>query len=216
MIIEETIQLKQKLIETLTEQYFKERTDIHVTDLVSCLRKAGYAKIQPMPLSETDLMLFVLGEGHHQVIQLLAGKGAVIAEQNVELEGVVGTVDLLDSGVPIEIKTRRTKDREPEDSHLKQLSYYMAMVPSNVGLLLYLMLNNLEDDEPKFICRTITLTDKELGVLREELLHKKDVLTRALKASDPLLIPRDESFRNCVSCQYTKTCKPEIQHQIIP
>lgn len=162
VIIEETVQLKEKLIETLTEQYSEVRIGIHVSDLLSCIRKTVFEKFQPRSLSETDLMLFVLGEGHHQIIQLLAGKGVVTVEQEVELDGVIGTVDLLENGVPIEIKTRRTKNREPEDTHVRQLSYYMAMVQSNVGVPLYVMLNNLEDDEPKFISRTITLTDDEL------------------------------------------------------
>jgi len=212
VIIEETTQLNKKLIDTLTEQYSKERRGIHVSDLVSCLRKTVYEKIQPIPLSETDLMLFVLGEGHHQVIQLLAGKGEVFSEQKLQMDEVVGTVDLLDNGVPIEIKTRRTKDREPEDNHLKQLSYYMAMIPSNVGLLLYVMLNNLEDDEPKFICRTITLTNNELGALRDELLHRKNLLTGALKARNPSLAPRGENRRECGSCQYFEGCNPQLNN----
>ncbi len=210
MIIEETVQLKEKLIETLSEQYSEERIGIHVSDLVSCIRKTVFEKLQPRSLSETDLMLFVLGEGHHQIIQLLAGKGVVTVEQEVELDGVIGTVDLLENGVPIEIKTRRTKNREPEDTHVRQLSYYMAMVQSNVGVLLYVMLNNLEDDEPKFISRTITLTDDELEGLKEELLYRRDLLAGAVEAKDPLSIPGEESFKQCTYCQYSNVCKPEI------
>ena len=161
-----------------------------------------------MPLSETDLMLFVLGEGHHQIIQLLAGKGMATAEQEVELDGVIGTVDLLENGVPIEIKTRRTKDGEPEDTHVRQLSYYMTMVQSNVGLLVYVMLNNLEDDEPKFICRTVTLTDDELAGLKDELLYRRNLLAGAVEAKNPFLIPREEGDKECNSCRYFKVCKP--------
>ena len=211
MIIEETVQLKQKLIETLTEEYSEERIGIHVSDLVTCIRKTVFWKLQPMLLSETDLMLFVLGEGHHQIIQMLAGKGVASAEQKVELDGIVGTVDLLDNGVPIEIKTRRTKDREPEDTHLKQLSYYMVMVQSNVGLLVYVMLNNLRDDEPKFICRTITMTDNELAGLKDELLYRRDLLAGAVETRNPFHVPGEGSDRECLRCRYLKLCKPEIQ-----
>ncbi len=207
MIAEETNRLKVKLVEALTDRYSRERSDIHVSDLVGCLRKSVYKRLQPAALSETTLMLFMLGEEHHQSIQSLASTKMAAVEKHVEYDGIVGTVDVVDLSVPVEIKTRRTKDREPDPHHVKQLSYYMAMMRSNIGILFYVMLNNLEVEEPKFIERTFTFTDSELDLLELELMDRRGTLEYAATSKEPSVAPQEGDDRECGLCPYIQVCK---------
>jgi hypothetical protein len=56
--ITEDTQLKQQFINALQERSAPIRTEIHVSDLIFCLRKAFYRRFKNRKLSEQQLIFF--------------------------------------------------------------------------------------------------------------------------------------------------------------
>lgn len=196
--------LKDKLIQALTEKYNEEWKDIHVTDLVYCLREAYYRKTDPQPPTETELMFFVDGSRRHFIIEDLSGQ-----ESEIEMiwNGVRGTVDILDK-VPIEIKTTRANNALPTH-YFKQLGYYCAMQDSETGLLLIQRLNNRE--APWEFWR-VKWTPQEIKTMKNEILEKRDLLEKALKTNDSAILPKSDLLDDdgkpwkCRYCKYVEKC----------
>lgn len=206
IIIEEGSPYKDKLLTLLGAEYSKNRTGTHVSDLLYCIREQVFRKLDPKPITDRELSSFAFGEGAHLAVQRLATTGVSIAEKEIHLEGVQGTVDLFDS-VPIEIKTVRSKDDSVRSFHITQLKYYMAMVGSNVGILFYLMVNDY--DNP-FRFRTITLNNEELDQTRKEILERADQYNKAMGSRDAFMAPHIKKDRKllwkCDYCKYKTPC----------
>ncbi len=206
MLIEEGSPFKEKLLKLLEAEYAQKREGTHVSDLVLCIREQVFRNIEPMPIDEKDLVAYALGEGAHVALEKLAEKGGGIAEREIKLNGVIGTIDVFDN-VPIEIKTTRAEDDTPRPYHIKQLTYYMAMTNSNVGILLYLMVN---DYEKPFRFRTITLSDAELSEARKEIETRSKFFNAALAAKDPFIAPHvkknSDLMWKCQYCKYREKC----------
>ena len=206
MLIEEGSPYREKLLKLLEEQYAQEREGTHVSDLILCIREQVFRKLEPKAIDERDLVSYALGEGAHVALQKLAEKGSAIAEREIKVDGVIGTIDLFD-GVPIEIKTMRSDDDSVRSFHVTQLKYYMAMTNSNVGILLYLMVNNR--GRP-FRFRTITLNDSELAEVRTEIENRAKLFNDALSSKNPFAAPHVKKNLDlvwkCSYCKYSQKC----------
>jgi len=206
MIVEEGSPFKDQLIQLLTKEYGKEREGVHVSDLLMCMREQVFRRLQPMPIDEKDLSFYALGEGAHLALERLAGKGGAVSEKVVIVNGITGTIDVFDN-IPIEIKTTRSRDPTPKPFHLKQLGYYMAMTNSNVGVLLYIMMN---DYERPFRFRTITMSNEELASERREIEARGRVFSEAVHAKDPFRATHVKDDPDlgwkCKRCKYRSVC----------
>lgn len=206
MLIEDGSPYKDKLLKLLEEEYAQEREGTHVSDLILCIREQVFRKLEPKPIDERDLASYALGEGAHVALEKLAEKGSAIAEKEITFDGVIGTVDLFD-GVPIEIKTIRSDDDSVRPYHVTQLKYYMAMMNSNVGILLYLMVNNRYRP---FRFRTITLNNDELAGVKKEIEERGKTFIDAVNARDPFVAPHVKRDINlvwkCQYCRYKEKC----------
>lgn len=206
MLIEEGSPYREKLLKLLQEEYAQEREGTHVSDLILCIREQVFRKLEPKPIDERDLAAYALGEGAHVALERLAEKGSAIAEKEISVDGVIGTIDLFD-GVPIEIKTIRSDDDSVRSYHVTQLKYYMAMTNSNVGILLYLMVNNRHRP---FRFRTITLNNEELADVKREIEKRAAIFSNAVAIKDPFAAPhvkKDLSLVwKCSYCRYSQKC----------
>ena len=206
MLIEDGSPYREKLLKLLEEEYSQERGGTHVSDLILCIREQVFRKLEPQAIDERDLASYALGEGAHVALQRLAEKGSAMAEKEVEVGGVIGTIDLFD-GVPIEIKTVRSDDDSVRPFHVTQLKYYMSMTNSNVGILLYLMVNNR--GRP-FRFRTVTLNDSELTQVRVEIESRAKVFNDAVSTKNPFGAPHVKKDLNlvwkCSYCKYSQKC----------
>ena len=79
--IKEDITLKNKFVERLQERCAPARTEIHVTDLTWCLRKAFFRRFQNKKLSPDQLMFFLEGHQRHEGIQSLLGDTRAIEQE---------------------------------------------------------------------------------------------------------------------------------------
>jgi hypothetical protein len=142
------------------------RTGIHVSDLL-LLRKAYWQRVEPKPPSRREILYFMAGRGHEEVVVALSGLGAhrkargewlgPIDEPYPEGDGIRYEMDVLYEGedhpaIPFEIKTnRRAKVIDAKtvlDDYalaVDQLGMYCAIKNLPVGYLfeLHLMARNL-------------------------------------------------------------------------
>jgi CRISPR/Cas system-associated exonuclease Cas4 (RecB family) len=173
-------------------------TEIHVTDLVYCLRKAYY-RITKTPITNTTTVEYaIIGKTLHNIIE----NAFTYTEKEIKNYGITATIDILEShetAIPIEIKTTRMKINNPQDipqTYLTQLSYYLAMLDVRCG---YLAILNVIDADLKLF-----LVEIEPELAKREMLGKKQLLEYALQQKNPYLLPKLEW--QCKSCEYREVC----------
>ena len=115
-----------------------ERTDrkpgVHVSDLVTCLRKAKARGLGLMPPTNIDdVMIFATGEAIQDWIV-----GKVDTEVEVEAQGIHGTMDYYgEAGVPTEVKATYYSDvvgvDEKAPHYLDQLASYCVLLAEQTG-----------------------------------------------------------------------------------
>jgi len=204
----------EQLYESLYEEYNKERTGIHVSDITLCPREACFRKLDPRPLTNTDLNFFTSGKAIHEALQSLLKKypDRFEIEKEVKFGDIVGHIDLFDKtyGVPIEAKSARVKTMEvPKAHYLKQLEAYMALTDSNKGIILVQCLLNYEENP--FIEFEHTMTDEQLDATMEQLKQDATQLKAGTMNADPSLV-RHINFDltlnwKCRYCPYADPCK---------
>jgi CRISPR/Cas system-associated exonuclease Cas4 (RecB family) len=204
--IEEDPTLRERLRAHLSEKYNELRPEIHVSDLVFCLRKSAFQKLMPKPVDDQSLSFFTAGRGHHDILEDLHGAEK---EKEIRYEGVVGHIDIFENE-PIEIKTTRSFQREVKRHWILQLGYYCAMLNKNEGklIILYLFPKKQPEKENKdnFLIETYSVYFDDLEVIRKDLLERRDQLLKALEARDPLLAPKTEEEWLCRACPYHAEC----------
>ena len=196
-VIPET-DLCRSFIEGLQEAFEGERPNIHVTDLIYCLREAYFRRVSPKPLTEDQLSFFLDGSRRHEALQYLSG---VECEKPVRGLGIVGTVDIF-GNVPIEFKT--TRGSGIPKHYLKQLGYYCVLSGSQSGILVIQRLNNR--DNPPFEFYRIEYTRDELLEMAGEIVHRRTILEKALKEGSPEGLPKSEESWKCSRCLWRDEC----------
>ena len=205
MKIEPSNGLKNLLLKKLEEKHNKARVEIHVSDLIYCLRLAFFQKTLPKPSNETELMFFTNGARRHIIIEELSGKNS---EVEVEKYGIYGTIDIYDN-LPIELKTTRSKISLP-NHYFKQLSYYCVLCETNKGLLVILRLNNKENPWEFY---KIEFSPEEMETIKNEMLEKAKLLRKALENKDISLLPKTDLLNEkgekwkCKFCKYKIECE---------
>ena len=119
--------LMTELKSALYVEYNKERTGVHVSDLIYCQRESVFRKLNPIAVTDKELNFFTSGQAIHTAIQTLAKSHSKYEiEKGVEfypaqneytknIEGVTkdlkieAHIDLFDTvnNIPIEAKTAR-------------------------------------------------------------------------------------------------------------
>lgn len=203
---------KDRLVTNLNERFSEPRLGIHVSDLVYCLRQSVFRKITPKPNGECELSYYTAGRGHHDLLEGLHG-----AQREVQRdwEGVQAHFDLLDDRV-LEIKTSRSSEREPKKHWILQLGFYCVIQNQSSGklIVLYLYPQRATKGNPKpspDMIQTYIVDFPDIGVVRQDLRERRDLLVKALDARNPALAPgamRDaESKWLCKHCQHKSECE---------
>jgi len=193
--------LRSLFLSKLRSLYADSREEIHVSDLVYCLREAYYRKIEPVDPTLKQLGFFVDGARRHRVLQELLD---VESEVKVERYGVVGHIDVLLDG-PIEIKTTRARNALP-DHYFRQLAYYAVMMNVKHGYLVIQRINAAEDPWEFY---RVEWSEEEIKEFDSELKRRADQLRAALNFHDPSMLPEIEDAMRwkCRSCLYRERCK---------
>jgi len=201
--IQEDINLKQKFVERLQERCAPARTEIHVTDLTWCLRKAYFRRFQNKKLGTDQLMFFLDGHQRHEGIQSLLGDSRAV-EQEVNKYGVVGHLDLL-GNYPIEIKsTHSVPGKRINETHIRQLAYYCLLTDSNVcSLITEYIADRAENNLITF--EQITFSKLELDQYLRDMIETRDLLQFAYDRKNPSQLPRGQEWQ-CRNCEFSAVC----------
>lgn len=137
---------------------------VHVSDLSHCLRLSCFRRLDRSPPEPTEQSIksLLVGEATHRYIQSLLGSDEFEAEKEILWTSpsnvkVIAHPDLIHrpTGTVIELKTSTSIFRSPFESHLRQLRTYCALIGSNQGVLLYIVLGK-EGYEGEYFLRNIT------------------------------------------------------------
>lgn len=191
---------------------------IHASDLMDP-RLAYWRKIDPKPLTERSIWLFLVGKVlHHFVVDLPTGQALPGQSDSGTrtARGILFSPDRVDDdGRPIELKTNRAQ-YEPDDPavdyahYLEQLCTYMALMGPTEGSLWVLHLNLKVDrrTEPQPRCYRIRVPQPELLRFREALDQTREALVEAIAQRNPSELPLCRAWLCGTGCSWWAQCKP--------
>lgn len=213
--------LKAKLVETQRKD-----SRIHVGDLLSPRFAYFCKKFGSPPLDDETVGFFVTGQVWHKYLQEVIFSND-LAEKEVNCVGVVGTVDLAGDEIT-EIKTSRkfTVPEVPDDRHIRQLTYYMAMERKLVGFLLVVYFTvgraMANDSSSSLIFRIwrFDLTEEDCNSIVEEIKECKDNLQASLDTEDfhnlplcePWMCGKVKNGKVVKLCPFYDKCKPMLRY----
>jgi CRISPR/Cas system-associated exonuclease Cas4 (RecB family) len=224
--IEEKIQSKEtsgldfgkyyidRAIDAMEEWHSKPREGYHVSNTCLCPRLEVFRKVDRRPIGPKNVCIYSSGKAIHEAVQLLyrSDKRTFEIEKYVEYQDIQGSVDIYDRrrNIPLEFKTTRASDiKEPKSFHVEQLKYYMSMLESSEGYIVYQLLMHFGETPLKAF--RITMNAQEREDQRDKLVNEVKSLKRAMEGGDPSLarsVSQDPDLKwMCKDCPYYIECK---------
>ncbi len=209
------------------EWFGKPRELGHVSDVTTCPRQKTFEMLDPEPegMSFKKLGYYTSGKAVHSIFQSLymSNRGRFDKEKYVEHCGIVGHIDIYDKHYnrPIEFKTYRAGiwDSAPiltkpmwyaED----QLRYYMAMLDSPLGYLIYQFLAQPKANGTDYVFKKFKIempTQWERKERLGKLVEEVTTLKNGVKTKDPSIVRAIYDDKNlnwlCKECKYVKECE---------
>ncbi len=178
---------------------------ISVTDLLS-LKQAYFRRKHPEivpPLERQQLMW--AGTGFHDVFGAAVSSEEYI-EQFVELEGVVGRIDIYEK-VPVEVKTtsnlgEEANLRRKRPGYIEQLGMYCGMVDVGEGKIVVYQREAPPESSPPLAVYDVRFP--QLEAIREEMVRRRSLLEEAIASDDPSQLPRCLWYG--MQCDYSSVC----------
>jgi len=204
----------EELYKSLYEEYSKVRAGVHISDITLCPRESCFRRLDPKPLTNTDLNFFTSGKAIHEALQSLVKKypDRFEIEKEVKFGDIVGHIDLFDltNHIPIEAKSARVKTMtEPKAHYLKQLEAYMALTGADTGIILVQCLLNYE--ETPFLEFEHKMTAEQRKIVLSQLQTDAIMLKVGIMEQDPSLVRHinyDLTLNwKCRYCPYAKPCE---------
>ncbi len=191
--------IKDELTAAIQTQSTRRR--ISVTDLVNP-RKAFFSRTHPEIQPSADRsQAMMAGTGFHNEFER-AVSTEEFAEQLVEFEGIVGKIDIYED-IPVELKTTRSL-RPGLDAvypqYVDQLGMYAVMTGHAAG---HLLIYGRGDFGRPPELRAYQLGFDDLQAIKDEMVRRRDLLSRALDTRDPAGLPRCMWYGRC---EYESIC----------
>jgi len=178
---------------------------ITVTDLTNLKQayfRRKYPEITP-PLEKQQLMW--AGTGFHKVFGAAVSREEYL-EQFVEIEGIVGKIDIYEQ-MPIEVKTTSTTVSpkgllQYRQTYIEQLGMYCAMVNISQGKII--IYQRQDQEAPQAPLSAYHVTFPNLEAIRDEMRRRRDLLIHALISNDPSNLPVCPWLDR--GCDYSEVC----------
>lgn len=201
-----------------------ERKGIHASDLID-ERLAYWKRVDPQPLSDRLVNMFVVGQVAHAIIEVIKGAEGDYTKSDSgtkHFEDIYYSPDFMNfHGEPDEIKTTRSfylprapylPDDDTFHMYFEQLMIYMAAEGKTTGRLTLLYLNAKGEDNrtmPQFFVWKVQTTEAALEAFRKVILARKTRLQTAIDAKDCSALPVCREWK-CgeKECYYWNQCKP--------
>lgn len=202
--------LRQSILDILVEEYklHEPRSGIHASDLIYCITKSYWNKVDYQPPTESESMMFSIGLGLERVIiQFGATRVAPLF-----VEGVHLSPDFLINSIHSELKTTRFGVGKVPDTWIKQVMAYCYATDIPIYNLAVLHII-----QAQLIAYRVVFTQEELEENWGWMLNRKEVLEDALhtyvedQSHNPasLIHPREFTFNEdweCGYCRYKLRC----------
>ena len=200
------------ILKNSRQQLMSREDSVSVKDLTLCPRKAVFSKIDPVPMTDEELYYYVSGQADHEVIQrhFMMHPDRFRSEVEVQYDQVRGRIDIYDKILNnvIDIKTSKSQKilLKPFSFHEKQVRYYMAMMGSNEGQIIYQM-NNFSG----YRSFPIYMNAEQRRLVLEEIQSEAHSLKNAIDTRDPSLakgiyLDREINWI-CNKCPYSQKCQ---------
>ncbi len=195
-------EMRDYFIAKLQERSAPARTEIHVSDLCYCLRKAFHRRFHNRQLSEQQLIFFLDGHQRHEGLQSLCKN--LESEVEVRRYGIVGHLDLQDKH-PVEIKTTRARPNGQKPTHyIRQGAYYCLLTGTDTFSLIT---QHINDGVLTF--ETVEFSKDELDEYLRDMLFDRDLLQRAYDNLDVSLLGFPADDWQCRHCEFQTECYPK-------
>jgi len=165
------------------------RKRISVTDLTS-LKQAYFRRKHPdiTPTLEKQQVMWS-GTGFHELFGAAVSSEEYL-EQFVELDGVVGKIDIFED-MPVEVKTTRRIADESDlarkrPSYIEQLGMYCAMTDVKEGRIVIYQREGDSGQPPLSVCH---VRFSDLDAIKNEMRQRRELLENALASDDPSHLP---------------------------
>ena len=221
--------LMTELKSSLFIEYNKERTGVHVSDILLCMRETVFRKLRPEAVTDRELGYYTSGRAIHEAIQNLAKhfpKYEVEKEINYQVDDVLiikAHIDLYDkeNNIPIEAKTVRNSrlgtynkatrswsEETPKSFNVEQLKMYMSLTNADIGYIIYQLL--LDYDNFPFRIYEVKMTKEE----RKDMLDKMvgnayhlqiNIDERTPQNTKHIFNDKDKNWK-CAYCKYNQEC----------
>ena len=201
------IEANRSLKDALMERLRTRRPPRHfsVTDLLN-LKQAYFKRKHPeiVPALEKQQLMWA-GTGFHKLFGSTVSSEEYL-EQYVELEGIVGKIDIYEK-IPVEVKTTSSPIGDKDllryrPTYIEQLGMYCAMVDVSEGEIIIYQRHEESLQGSSLSVYHVTFSDLE--AIRDEMRHRRDLLTWALSSNDPSNLPVCPWLNK--GCDYSQVC----------
>ena len=178
------------------------RWRVSVTDLVNPAQSYYRWKRPDVRPSLDRLQVMMAGTGFHDIFGKVVSTEEFI-EQTLELDGIVGKVDIYED-VPVELKTTSAIPAdiyEGRNSYFEQLGMYCALAGNPEGRLLVYQ-RETEWRSSELVVYSAEFLD--LDAVGDEMRRRRDLFKDALDREDPSGLPRCEWMKR--GCDYSHVC----------
>jgi len=193
----------------------RKKDEIHVSEVVQCLRKAYYYRKYGDPLtlshlSDTKCVILGLGICTHMGLQSLFQQMRFQTEKEVRVKvhtklgsfDFIGTIDLYRSDMIVELKTVNKIPERPYEHHLRQVICYQAMCSGTSGEIL-----------PAYI---VYICKRDGRVKIFQVKYEADVYSEMLERAVRLymclrkdVLPEPERSHLCKYCEFQFRCSED-------
>jgi hypothetical protein len=216
----------------------RSKDEVHVSDIIpsSCIRKQYYSRRFPEIdiISDESVYHFIRGESSEFIITQLANMG--VSQADLEFDGILAHPDIMSNDSVIELKDTLNFGRlnitdEKFRSYLRQLLYYLVITGIERGII-SIRYNTKElrwiksDSKGDYFLQPhdakapfmeswsvhLPKDDVVRGILKNEMVRRKNLFRKALELSDVAILPRlSEAKRNskCPRCNFYNMCMNE-------
>jgi CRISPR/Cas system-associated exonuclease Cas4 (RecB family) len=210
--------------------------NVHVSDILpsTCIRKQYFGRKNPEldEISSESVQHFIRGESSEAAITSLADMG--ISQMDLEMDGLIAHPDIMNQDQIVELKDTLSNKRlgiydYQFKSYLRQLLYYLVITGIEKGII-SIRYNNRElrwiktDSDgndyfvrpknsraPEIESWSVFLPKDDIarGLLKNEMIRRKNLFQKSLRESDVSILPRlKENIRNskCPWCKFYDIC----------
>jgi CRISPR/Cas system-associated exonuclease Cas4 (RecB family) len=210
--------------------------NVHVSDILpsTCIRKQYFGRKNPEldEISSESVQHFIRGESSEAAITSLADMG--ISQMDLEMDGLIAHPDIMNQDQIVELKDTLSNKRlgiydHQFKSYLRQLLYYLVITGIEKGII-SIRYNNRElrwiktDSDgndyfirpknsraPEIESWSVFLPKDDIarGLLKNEMIRRKNLFQKSLRESDVSILPRlKENIRNskCPWCKFYDIC----------